>query len=176
MAHRRGPVLAISPADFESVYVQHHARLVRLAQGFGLDYHRAEDTVQNAVTDCYRARAGNLDASNAVGYFTTAVMHAASAERSRAADRPRRELRSVQGGYAGAQSNPQFESQIEDRELIRAVGRLPQRQAEVLVLRFVFDLTEDQTAVALGLGVNTVKSHSRRGLDKLRKWLGGEAG
>ena len=45
---------------------------------------------------------------------------------------------------------------------------LPQRQRQVLLMRYVGDLTEEETARALSLSVGTVKTHHRRGLDRLR--------
>ena len=57
-----------------------------------------------------------------------------------------------------------------DRLTLRdALGRLTPRQRAVLVLRFYEDLTESQTAAALGLSPNTVKSQTRVALQRLRE-------
>jgi RNA polymerase sigma-70 factor (sigma-E family) len=65
------------------------------------------------------------------------------------------------------------EKEVLDRdEVVRALGALPHRMRAVLVLRFFDDLTEAQTASALGCGVGTVKSQTSRGLARLRKLLG----
>jgi RNA polymerase sigma factor (sigma-70 family) len=48
------------------------------------------------------------------------------------------------------------------------VRRLSKRQREVLVLRYVADLTEAQVASVLGLGVETVKEHAQRAMRVLR--------
>jgi RNA polymerase sigma factor (sigma-70 family) len=58
-------------------------------------------------------------------------------------------------------------------DLQRALAALPRRQREVVALRFLGDFSEQQTAAALGLDVGTVKSHSSRGLAKLRLALEG---
>jgi len=50
-----------------------------------------------------------------------------------------------------------------------ALARLTPRQRAVLVLRFYEDLTESQAAEALGISTNTVKSHSRIALQRLRE-------
>ena len=53
-------------------------------------------------------------------------------------------------------------------QLIRGLMSLPARQRAVLVLRYFDDLTEAETAHALGCAVGTVKSQASRGLDRLR--------
>lgn len=60
--------------------------------------------------------------------------------------------------------------QVECRlDLQVALRALPRRQREVVVLRFLGDLSEEATAVALAIDVGTVKSHAARGLSRLRK-------
>ncbi|MDN4163072.1 SigE family RNA polymerase sigma factor [Nocardioides abyssi] len=55
------------------------------------------------------------------------------------------------------------------RDLLRAaLAALPPRQRAVIVLRYYEDLTERQTAEALGIAVGTVKSQARDGLARLR--------
>jgi len=48
------------------------------------------------------------------------------------------------------------------------VRRLSKRQQEVVVLRYVADLSEAQVAGLLGLGVQTVKEHAQRAMRVLR--------
>ena len=52
--------------------------------------------------------------------------------------------------------------------LRRALAALPARQRAAVVLRFYCDLSEAQTAAALGVSVGTVKSLTSRGLSRLR--------
>jgi RNA polymerase sigma factor (sigma-70 family) len=59
--------------------------------------------------------------------------------------------------------------QVETRlDLQRALAALPRRQREVVALRFLGDFSERATAEALGVDVGTVKSHTSRGLSRLR--------
>jgi RNA polymerase sigma-70 factor, ECF subfamily len=57
----------------------------------------------------------------------------------------------------------------EQREvLVRALGGLPAPDREVLVLRFLLDLSEADTAVVLKVPKGTVKSRTARALRKVR--------
>ncbi|GAB1641393.1 SigE family RNA polymerase sigma factor [Krasilnikovia sp. MM14-A1259] len=62
---------------------------------------------------------------------------------------------------------------VEQRDVLRrALDGLPARQRAAVVLRFYEDLSEQDTARALGCSVGTVKSLSSRGLQTLRKrWV-----
>ena len=53
-----------------------------------------------------------------------------------------------------------------------ALQDLPVRQRAAIVLRYYEDLTEAQTADAMGCAVGTVKSQVSAGLSKLRERLG----
>lgn len=67
---------------------------------------------------------------------------------------------------------PAAAEDLDDREALRAaLARLPPRQRAVVVLRYVDDLTEAQTAAALGIAVGTVKSQHHDALARLRREL-----
>ena len=53
-------------------------------------------------------------------------------------------------------------------DVVRALHSLPQREREVVVLRYYADLSERAVADLLGVSVGTVKSSSSRGLQRLR--------
>lgn len=81
--------------------------------------------------------------------------------------------------WRGRRWRERFVSRLPDRNLEpptndrvalrRALSRLSPRQRAVLVLRYFDDLTEADTAEALGISVGTVKSHTRDGLARLRE-------
>ena len=56
-------------------------------------------------------------------------------------------------------------------DLQRALLALSAKQRDVVVLRYVADLSEAEVAHALGCSVGTVKTHASRGLAALRKQL-----
>ena len=62
------------------------------------------------------------------------------------------------------------DTSVDDRDALwRALGTLPRRQRAVVVLRYYEDLSEAQTAAALGISVGTVKSQSSKALAALRR-------
>lgn len=61
---------------------------------------------------------------------------------------------------------------FEERDtLVRAIRALPQRQREVVALRFFLDLSVAETAAALGCGEGAVKSYTARAMAALRQAL-----
>jgi RNA polymerase sigma-70 factor (sigma-E family) len=63
------------------------------------------------------------------------------------------------------------EAAVDHVLLVAALIRLPRRQREVLVLRYLGDLREADVAECLGCSVGTVKAHAHRGLATLRESL-----
>lgn len=62
---------------------------------------------------------------------------------------------------------------LERREaLLQALGRLREEDRLVIALRFFLDLSEEETAGALGVRKGTVKSRQSRALARLREGLG----
>ena len=53
-----------------------------------------------------------------------------------------------------------------------AMDKLSRRQRQVLGLRYLADLDDEQVASALGISVNSVKKHASRGREALRAHLG----
>ena len=51
---------------------------------------------------------------------------------------------------------------------------LPQRQYEVVVLKFFGELTEEEAAAKMGIDQRTVSAHFRRALGSLRIFFGAE--
>jgi RNA polymerase sigma-70 factor (sigma-E family) len=84
--------------------------------------------------------------------------------------------RRKQRAQAAADTAPAPVAEIDARrvDLHRALDQLTRRQRDVVVLRYVADLSEADTAAALGCAPGTVKSHATRGLAALRAALGEE--
>jgi len=152
-----------------SLYAAHYARLVRLATLLVHDQGIAEEIVQ----DCFVAMHGKWgrlrDPDKAEAYLRAAVVN-----RSRSALR-RREV-AARHRPDPARSVPSAEDTAVEgerrTEVLVALDALPQRQREVLVLRYYLDLSEADIADTLRISRGAVKSHSSRGLAALRTTWG----
>src|SRR5690606_7402027 len=71
-----------------------------------------------------------------------------------------------------AETDP-VDSELHDA-LWAALQQLPTRQREVVVCRFYLDMSEAETADALGVSLGTVKASSSRGLAAMRAALAQE--
>ena len=56
--------------------------------------------------------------------------------------------------------------------LANALASLSKRQREVLSLRYLADLSESEVASSLGISVNSVKTHTLRGVAAMRERMG----
>jgi len=129
------------------------------------DWHHAEDITQTALLTLYRVWP-RLNHETLDAYAHKVVLRVYLNERRRAF-RGREEL---------TDSVPELGTEqdgLEDRTLVMsALSNMAPRQQEVLVLRYIRDLSVEETAEELGLSTGTVKSQSARGLATLRKRLG----
>ena len=67
----------------------------------------------------------------------------------------------------------QFEEGMATRiSLVRALRTLPRRQREVVVLRKLVGLPLEDVASVLGISSGSVRTHLRRGLERLRERMG----
>lgn len=160
------------------LYAAHWAGLVRLAWLLVRDSARAEDVVQDAFISSYRRLPHLRAQGTALAYLRRAVVngcrsgfrHEAVANRYLTSERGRPDL---PGRLTVASAEAVAVQQDDAADLADAVHALPQRQREVLVLRYYADLTEQQIADALDISTGSVKTHASRALEALRTSLEG---
>jgi RNA polymerase sigma-70 factor (sigma-E family) len=140
--------------------------MVRLAYGLTGDLGHAEDVAQAAFARAYAswsrvARTGNPDA-----YVRRIVINENNSRfrRRRVTERLVDAVPEPSGQRAASAGDALGASEA----LLKALRRLGPRQRAVVVLRFWMDMSEAETAAALGCSVGTVKSQASRALAALR--------
>lgn len=147
--------------SFDAFVAARYAALLRTA--FLLTGHRqeAEDLVQETLIKA--AKVWRRIEHGPEAYVRKTMYHE-SVSRWR-----RRRHREIHVAQVPERSDAPRESVASRVTLQRALARLTPHQRAVLVLRYYEDLTERQTADALGVAVGTVKSQTRHALKRLRE-------
>jgi RNA polymerase sigma-70 factor (sigma-E family) len=151
-ARRRGP---------------HHLRTAVLLTG---DWHTAEDLVQTCLAKLYRVW-HRLDTGVDPDAYLRRML--VNTQRSWWRTRWRQEAPVEVVPDRAVGGDGQERHAVADT-VRRALAALPARQRAVLVLRYFEDLPEAQVADLLGCSVGTVKTHTSRGVRRLRELLGEE--
>ena len=155
--------MARNDADFAAYMAARWPFLVRSLVLIGCPRHEAEDVVQTGLARCYASwdRVRKADDVDAYVYRTVLNCWHKSRRRRWWGEQPTREL--------PEQIGP---DQVTDLVLLRQaleaeLRRLSPEHREVLVLRFVADLSEAQVAEVLDVPVGTVKSRVSRALSSV---------
>lgn len=164
------PVAPAAPLTLEDLYRQHRMRFVRLAILLVDDPATAEDVVQEAFAGLHRHWGGLRDAAAALGYLRTAVVNG-----SRSVLRRRKTARDYTPPHSVNARSAESLAMLtaEHQAVVSALSHLPDRQREVLVLRYYGGLSEAEIAEATGISKGTVKSTASRALDALQRVLAG---
>jgi RNA polymerase sigma-70 factor (sigma-E family) len=152
--------------DFEAFVAARYAGLLRTAYLLTGDHHDAEDLLQQSLVKAVGA--WKRIEGDPEPYVRTILV------RQNVSRWRRRRWRELP-----TESPPETLVSDEGTDarlaLHRALGVLAPRQRAVIVLRYYEDLTEAQTAEALGIAVGTVKSQTRDALRRLREEVPGLA-
>lgn len=152
------------------LFTEQSRSLVRLAGLFCDDRDAAEDLVQEAFIRLHRTADTIKDRAKAPAFLRSIVINLAR-------DHNRRGLMSLR--HRSTMHDPQNPPGCDDltvgndesRAVLAAVRQLPDRQRACLVLRYYMELSESETAEALGISKSSVKTHCRRGLTALEAAL-----
>jgi RNA polymerase sigma-70 factor (sigma-E family) len=153
-----------------ALYQAHAVGLIRLAIVMLGDRGAAEDVVQDAFLGLYRHWDRLADPGNALTYVRSAVLNRC---RNALRQRGQRERHDRQGPGPTASESAEAVALIgeEHQQVLAAIRALPDRQREALVLRFYLDLSEEETARAMGVSRGTVKSATSRAVAALGRKL-----
>jgi RNA polymerase sigma-70 factor (sigma-E family) len=163
---------AAASADIGSaitaLYRTHYRSLVRLATLLVHDVATAEEVVQDSFVALHAGLHRLRDSEKSLSYLRAAVVnrsrsvlrHRVVVDRN--APKPGPDMPSAEHGALAL---------IERSSVVAALRTLPDRQREVVVLRFYGDLSEAQIAAAMGITRGAVKSHTSRAMAALRSVL-----
>ncbi len=158
-------------AAYEELVRMHQAIAFRVALVNAGDRADAEDAVQDGFVKAFRALGRFRDGAPFRPWLLKIVANEARNRRRSAGRRAGLTLR-VAGTAASGDAAPSPEAAVltgeRREELLDAIGRLDDRDRDILVHRFLLELDEQETAEALGIRRGTVKSRTSRALERLR--------
>lgn len=149
--------------DFRCYVTHRSPALLRTAYLLTGNRADAEDLLQTSLAKTYLAWDRIREREALDGYVRRVMVNTQTSfwRRRRIDERPTEELPEVAGRDATADLD------LHDA-LWRALAGLPRKQRAAVVLRYYEDLSEAESAQALGVSVGAVKSATSRALAKLR--------
>ena len=151
--------------EFSAFVAARQVHLRRIAYAVCGDWHRADDLLQTALVKLYVAWP-RLHLDGREESYTRQIIVRANIDESR---RPWRRERSGLAGHDPVARQP---LPAEERSaLFDALQELPVMQRKVVVLRHWLGLSVEETARELDIATGTVKSHSSRGIERLKAAL-----
>jgi RNA polymerase sigma factor (sigma-70 family) len=151
------------------LFRERQAELVHLASLLLGSRAAAEDVVQDVFTRLC-ARDLLLAGDAALPYARAAVVNGCRGVLRRHSMIRRRDTPDLALTYGSAED--EVLKMEERRAVLKALGGLPQRRREVLVLRYWLGLSESEIASMLGISVGTVRSTAARGRAAVARKLG----
>ena len=156
---------------FEALVVSYQALAFRTAFVIAGDAADAEEAAQDAFVKAHRALGRFRSGRPFRPWLLTIVANEARNRRRTRGRRTALALRAVVPG-APAEDPEAAALASEQRErLLTAVERLRDDDRDVLACRYFLELSEEETAAALGIRRGTVKSRTHRALERLQKEL-----
>lgn len=151
------------PAPFDAFVRAESAALLRLAWGLTGDRGGAEDLVQAALERVWTHWDGVRDKARVGAYGRRVIVSMFLTSRRRLWWGER-----VTAVAPDVAVDDETDAIVTRRTVVAALSTLPARQRAVVVLRYLDDRSESQTAEALGCSSGTVKSQTARALATLR--------
>ncbi|MGV9761800.1 SigE family RNA polymerase sigma factor [Streptomyces tricolor] len=156
--------------EFHAFFERHYAELARLAHLLTGEPDAADDLAADALLALWHRWDRVRAADRPVAYARGVVANLART-RIRGAVRERRRIALFWPRGEERTENPDVAGVVDVQEALR---RLPFRKRACVVLRHAFDLSEKDTALALGISVGTVKSQTSKGMAELHRLLGSQ--
>ncbi|MFF6776796.1 SigE family RNA polymerase sigma factor [Streptomyces sp. NPDC012637] len=156
-------------AEFRAFFERHYAELARFAHMVSGEAGAADDLAADAMVALWHRWDRVRGADRPLAYARGVVAHLVRS-RIRGAVRERRRIALFWDRRSERAEDPDVPAVLDVRSALRA---LPFRKRACVVLRHAFDLSERETALALGISVGTVKSQTSKGMAELQRALAG---
>lgn len=157
--------------DAEAYVSAHHRRLLRSAYLLTGRREAAEDLAQETAVRVLVAWPKVSRADDREAYVRRTMLHLYLSGRRRAWT-----TREVPAAHLEAAATRPAYDVVDDRDqVLQALRTLPPRQRAAVVLRHYEQLSEAETAAALGCSTGNIKSLTSRGLASLRALLSEES-
>ncbi|WP_407547898.1 SigE family RNA polymerase sigma factor [Streptomyces sp. Pv4-95] len=154
--------------EFRVFFERHYAELARLARLLTGDPEGADDLAADALLALWR-RWDRVRAADRPAAYARGVVANLARSHIRSAMRERRRVALFWAQSAEYTDAPDVPAVVDVQQALRT---LPFRKRACVVLRHAFDLSERETALALGVSVGTVKSQTSKGMAQLERLLG----
>jgi RNA polymerase sigma-70 factor (ECF subfamily) len=161
-------------AAYEEIVRMHQGIAFRTAYLLAGDAGLAEEAAQDAFVKAYRALARFRRGAPFRPWLLQIVANEARNRRRGAGRRAGAELRARAAEPSGGAAPSPETTVLDDerrRRLFVALNELREEERLVVALRYVLDLSEAETAAALGVRPGTAKSRLSRALARLRERL-----
>ncbi|MFD5461612.1 SigE family RNA polymerase sigma factor [Kitasatospora sp. NPDC127059] len=159
-----GEPKSVRDEEFQSFIVVAWPRLVRTAFLLAGEQYAAEDLVQSTAERACAAWPKVRRADDPYAYVRRILVNQHARRWRR---RPPELLVDAVPDAAGTEDG--FARSDQRGALLAALATLPPRQREAVVLRYWEDLSDSQTAAAMGCSAGAVRSHAAKGIGRLRQ-------
>ncbi len=149
----------------------HLDRLYRVARAVTGSVHEAEDLVSDTLVRVL-ARPRRIQREDELGYLIRALRNTWADTLRTRSRRPATTAMPEDAEYADAHAGRRSHASAEAREVLAAVGRLPESFRDVVLMVDVAGLSYAEAAAALGIPKGTVMSRLSRGRDAAAAALG----
>ena len=157
-------------AEFHDFFERHYAELARLAHLLTGEKDVADDLAADALVALWQ-RWDRLRAAQYPVAYARGVVANLARQWTRSRVRERRRIALFWSLDAEHVDGPDVAAVQDVRA---ALTRLPFRKRACVVMRHALDLSEKDTAAALGISVGTVKSQTSKGMAELERLLGAD--
>ena len=154
-----------------ALYQAHAVSMIRFALLMLGDRAAAEDVVQDAFLNLFRRWHGLNDTGKAQAYVRSAVLNGCRDAVKRRDRRTRRDRVAALDLLEPLTAEAAALISEDRRRILTGLRLLPGRQREALVCRYYLELSEEETASAMGVSRGTVKSTSSRAIAALGRML-----